>query len=154
MKAIFNKEPLTTNTLSPLSLGAIRPEGWLRAQMEAQARGITGRLREIWPDVGNGCAWLGGEGDGWERAPYYLDGLVSLAWGLDDEALKASAMDYIEWILASQREDGWFGPELNDDYWPLMVCLKALYQYFTATMDKRVLPFMDKFFKLLSNFIN
>ena len=34
MKAIFNKAPLTTNTLSPLSLGAIRPEGWLRAQME------------------------------------------------------------------------------------------------------------------------
>ena len=147
MKAIFNKAPLTTNTLSPLSLGAIRPEGWLRAQMEAQAKGITGKLREIWPDVGNGCAWLGGEGDSWERAPYYLDGLVSLAWGLDDEQLKASAMDYIEWILASQREDGWFGPELNDDYWPLMVCLKALYQYFTATMDKRVLPFMDKFFK-------
>ena len=147
MKAIFNKAPLTTNTLSSLSLGAIRPEGWLRAQMEAQAKGITGKLREIWPDVGNGCAWLGGEGDSWERAPYYLDGLVSLAWGLDDEQLKASAMDYIEWILASQREDGWFGPELNDDYWPLMVCLKALYQYFTATMDKRVLPFMDKFFK-------
>ena len=147
MKAIFNKAPLMTNTLSPLSLGAIRPEGWLRAQMEAQAKGITGKLREIWPDVGNGCAWLGGEGDSWERAPYYLDGLVSLAWGLDDEQLKASAMDYIEWILASQREDGWFGPELNDDYWPLMVCLKALYQYFTATMDKRVLPFMDKFFK-------
>ena len=116
MKAIFNKAPLTTNTLSPLSLGAIRPEGWLRAQMEAQAKGITGKLREIWPDVGNGCAWLGGEGDSWERAPYYLDGLVSLAWGLDDEQLKASAMDYIEWILASQREDGWFGPELNDDY--------------------------------------
>ena len=53
MKAIFNKAPLTTNTLSSLSLGAIRPEGWLRAQMEAQAKGITGKLREIWPDVGN-----------------------------------------------------------------------------------------------------
>ncbi|MBQ2433063.1 MAG: glycoside hydrolase family 127 protein, partial [Clostridia bacterium] len=147
MKPIFNRTPLTANTLAPLSLGSIRPEGWLKAQMEAQAKGITGKLREIWPDVGNGCAWLGGEGDGWERAPYYLDGLVSLAWGLDDETLKKSAMDYIEWILASQREDGWFGPEKNDDYWPLMISIKALYQYFTATLDKRVLPFMDKFFR-------
>ena len=147
MKPIFNRTPLTSNTLSPLSLGSIQPEGWLKKQMEAQAKGITGKLRKIWPDVGNGCAWLGGEGDGWERAPYYLDGLVSLAWGLDDEELKKSAMDYIEWILASQREDGWFGPEKNDDYWPLMICLKALYQYFTATLDKRVLLFMDKFFR-------
>lgn len=147
MKSIFNRAPLTPNTLAPLSLGSIRPEGWLRAQMEAQARGITGQLRKIWPSVGDGCGWLGGEGDSWERAPYYLDGLVSLAWGLDDEELKKSAMDYIEWILASQREDGWFGPEINEDYWPLMVCLKALYQYFTATMDKRVLVLADKFFK-------
>ena len=63
MKAIFNKAPLTTNTLSSLSLGAIRPEGWLRAQMEAQAKGITGKLREIWPDVGNGSGFEnGGQG--------------------------------------------------------------------------------------------
>ncbi|MBQ3079526.1 MAG: glycoside hydrolase family 127 protein [Clostridia bacterium] len=147
MKSIFNRTPLTPNTLAPLSLGSIHPEGWLRAQMEAQAKGITGRLREIWPDVGDNCAWLGGDGDSWERAPYYLDGLIPLAWGLDDEALKKSAMDYIEWILSSQREDGWFGPEKNDDYWPLIICVKALYQYFTATLDKRVLQFMDKFFK-------
>lgn len=147
MKSIFNRAPLTPNTLSPLSLGSIRPEGWLRAQMEAQAKGITGKLREIWPCVSDGCGWLGGDGDSWERAPYYLDGLIPLAWGLDDEALKKSAMDYIEWILASQKEDGWFGPELNDDYWPLMICIKALFQYFTATMDKRVLVLADKFFK-------
>ena len=147
MKAIFNRAPLTPNTLSPLSLGSIRPEGWLRAQLETQAKGITGKLREIWPCVGDECGWLGGSGDSWERAPYYLDGLVSLAYVLDDEKLKASAQDYIEWILASQREDGWFGPEINDDYWPLMICLKALYAYFTATMDKRVLPFIDKFFR-------
>ncbi len=147
MKSIFNRAPLTPNTLAPLSLGSIHPDGWLRAQMEAQAKGITGQLRELWPDVGNNCGWLGGDGDSWERAPYYLDGLIPLAWGLDDEELKKSAMDYIEWIIASQREDGWFGPEKNDDYWPLMICLKALYQYFTATIDKRVLQLMDRFFK-------
>ncbi len=147
MKSVFNRQPLTPNTYAPLSLGSIRPEGWLREQMEAQKDGITGRLRDIWPDVGDGCGWLGGDGDAWERAPYYLDGLVSLAWGLEDEQLKASAMDYIEWILNSQRPDGWFGPSKNNDYWPLMICLKALYNYFTATLDKRVLAFMDKFFK-------
>ena len=147
MKPIFNRAPLTPNTLSPLPLGSIRPEDWLYDQLRTQADGFTGPLHDQWPDVGDNCAWLGGDGDGWERAPYYLDGLVSLAWALDDEKLKALAMQYIEWILASQREDGWFGPEKNDDHWPLMVAMKALRQYFTAANDKRVLVLMDRFFK-------
>ena len=147
MKPIFNRAPLIPNTLSPLPLGSIRPEDWLLDQLETQRDGLTGRLDEVWPDVGPECAWLGGDGDGWERAPYYLDGLVALAWTLDDDGLKAKAMRYIEWILQSQREDGWFGPEKNRDYWPLMVALKALRQYFTATNDKRVLVLMDRFFK-------
>jgi len=147
MKPVFNRAPLVPNTLSPLPLGAIRPEDWLLDQLKTQAEGLTGKLDEVWADVGPDCAWLGGEGDGWERAPYYLDGLVSLAWALDDEALKAKCMKYIEWILASQQEDGWFGPANNKDHWPLMIALKALRQYFTASNDKRVLVLMDKFFK-------
>lgn len=147
MKPIFNRAPLTPNTLSPLPLGAIRPEDWLLKQLVAQRDGLTGRLDEVWADVGPDCGWLGGDGDAWERAPYYLDGLIALAWTLDDAALKAKCMKYIEWILQSQREDGWFGPEKNRDYWPLMVALKALRQYFMASNDRRVLVLMDKFFK-------
>ena len=147
MKPIFNRAPLPPNTVSRLPLGSIRPEGWLKDQLETQAKGFTGPLFDRWSDINDESAWLGGEGDAWERAPYYLDGLVSLAWTLDDEALKARAMRYIEWILSSQREDGWFGPEQNEDYSPLMVALKALRDYFTATNDKRVLRLMDRFFK-------
>jgi len=147
MKPIFNRAPLTPNNMAPLSLGSIRPEGWLLEQLRTQAEGLTAKLHEVWPDVGAECAWLGGDGDSWERAPYYLDGLVALAWTLDDEDMKQTAMRYIEWILGSQREDGWFGPEQNDDYWPLMIALKALRQYFTASGDKRVLVLMDRFFK-------
>ncbi len=147
MKPLFNRTPLTPNTLAGLPLGSIKPEGWLLEQLRTQADGLTGRLHEMWEDVGEHCGWLGGTGDAWERAPYYLDGLVPLAWALDDESLKGIAMRFIEWILASQREDGWFGPEGNDDYWPRMVALKALKQYFEATNDKRVLVLMDKFFR-------
>ena len=86
MKPVFNRAPLTPNTLSPLPMGAIRPEDWLLDQLRTQAEGLTGKLDEVWPDVGEGCGWLGGKGDNWERAPYYLDGLVALAWTLDDEA--------------------------------------------------------------------
>ena len=147
MKPIFNRAPLTPNALAPLPLGSIRPDGWLLDQLRTQADGLSGKLHEVWKDVGEDCAWLGGEGDGWERAPYYLDGLIPLAWALDDDGLKEVCKRYVEWMLQSQREDGWFGPEKNDDHWPLMIALKALRQYFSATGDKRVLVLMDRFFK-------
>ena len=147
MKPIFNRAPLTPNQLTELPLGSIQPEGWLRDQLRVQAEGLTARLHDVWPDVGDGCAWLGGDGDGWERAPYYLDGLIPLAWALDDAEMKALAQRYVEWILGSQQPNGWFGPEKNRDHWPLMVAMKALKQYFTATGDKRVLVLMDNFFK-------
>ena len=147
MKPIFNRAPLTPNALSPLPLGSIRPEDWLLDQLQTQRDGLTGRLDALWEDVGEQSGWLGGPGDNSDRAPQYLLGLVALAWTLDDEALKAKAMRYIEWILQSQREDGWFGPADNEDYWPLMVAMKALRLYFTATGDRRVLVLMDRFFK-------
>ncbi|MDL2206112.1 glycoside hydrolase family 127 protein [Eubacteriales bacterium OttesenSCG-928-N13] len=135
------------NKLSQLPVGAIKPQGWLLEQLKAQADGLTGQLFDIWPDVGENCGWLGGDGDAWERAPYYLDGLLPLAHQLEDERLLGIANRFIEWTLHSQQPSGWFGPESNDDWWPRMVMLKVLEQHFTATGDKRVLTFMDKYFR-------
>ncbi len=146
-KAFFNRAPLQKNKLAALPVGAVKPEGWLREQLQIQANGLSGQLFERWPDVGENCGWLGGDGDGWERAPYYLDGLVPLAYQLDDERLIALCQRFIDWTLQSQDERGFFGPKSNDDWWPRMVMLKVLQQYFTATGDKRVLTFMDRYFR-------
>ncbi|MBQ4285701.1 MAG: glycoside hydrolase family 127 protein [Bacteroidales bacterium] len=141
-------------------LGAIKPEGWLREMLERQRDGITANLDEIYPEVcGPDNGWLGGEGDRWERGPYWIDGLVPLAYILDDEALKAKAQAWIEWTLASQQEDGFFGPDksypyieglqrgMAHDWWPRIVALKFLQQYYNATGDERVIPFFDKYFR-------
>ena len=146
-KAIFNRAPLPDSGYAPLPLTAIKPRGWLQKQLAAQAEGLSGHLYEIWPYVSDDTAWLGGDGDAWERAPYYLDGLLPLALLTGDEKLTERAKRHIEWILSSQREDGQFGPESNDDYWPRSVALKALMQYYTATTDRRVPEFMLKYFK-------
>lgn len=143
-----------------LPLGTIRPDGWLLEMLERQKNGVTEELDIIYPEVvGERNGWLGGNGDQWERGPYWIDGLLPMAYILDDPALKAKAQKWVEWALASQREDGQFGPVKDypkepgiqttnaEDWWPRMVVLKILQQYYNATEDKRVLAFMDRYFR-------
>lgn len=144
--ATRNRAPLAPNTFDPLPLGAIRPTGWLRTQLEIQANGLGGHLDETWADVGPNSGWLGGTGESWERGPYFLDGLVPLAYQLDDARLKAKAQKFIDWTLDNQQPNGMIGPHSNDDWWPRMVMLKALTQYQEATGDPRVIPVMQHYF--------
>jgi hypothetical protein len=138
--------------LQPLPLGAIKPSGWLRRQLAIQAAGLTGHLDEFWPSIAN-SGWIGGNDEGWERAPYWLDGLVPLAILLDDERLKQKSRRWIDYILEHQHEDGWLGPvrapqpggrESVLDPWPQFVLFKALIQWYDATRDPRVIPAMLK----------
>ena len=157
---ISNRAPLLESRYLELPLGAIKPEGWLKLQMQAQVTGLTGHLDEVYPNVvGARNAWLGGDGDAWERGPYWIDGLLPLAYILDDKDLKAKAQVWVEAILGSQKEDGYFGPDIDrdpepglqrnnsHDWWPKMVALKIIKQYYMATRDERVIPFLDKYFR-------
>ncbi len=160
---ITNQSPLVSQPYTALSLGSIKPKGWLLEMLEIQKEGLTGNLDSIYEVVcGSNNGWLGGTGDGWERGPYWLDGLVPLAYILDDEHLKAKAQKWIEWSINNQREDGYFGPQplpdgyikipgiqqdKREDWWPKMVMLKVLQQYYSATQDKRVIALMDKYFR-------
>lgn len=145
--ALSNRAPLAANPFTPLPAGSIRPSGWLARQLRIQADGLGGRLDETWGDVGQNSGWLGGSGEKWERGPYFLDGLLPLAWALDDPKLKAKAQAFIEWTLSSARPDGMFGPAGNDDWWPRMVMLKALAQYHELTGDPRVIVLMRAYFR-------
>ena len=142
-----------------LPLGGISPEGWLREKLELQRDNISSDMDQTYPQVmGERNGWLGGDGDQWERGPYWIDGLLPLAYILDDESLKAKVQPWIEWALASQTEDGNFGPRTDYeheqgiqrnnslDWWPRMVVLKILQQHYNATADERVLPFMERYF--------
>lgn len=154
-----NRPPLVSKPYMELPLGAVKPEAWMQDQLQRMADGMTGHLDEIVPNImGSRNGWLGGDGDMWERGPYWIDGLVPLAYQLDDDALKAKAQKWIEWALASQTEDGFFGPtkdlpnvdglqrDRTHDWWPRMVVLKFMQQYYDATSDTRVLTFLTKYF--------
>ncbi len=158
-----NRLPLQPKPYLELPLGSIRPEGWLLEQLHRMRDGMTGHLDEIYPQVmGPRNGWLGGDGDGWERGPYWIDGLLPLAYILEDETLKGKVQPWIEWTLNNQREDGYLGPEpfteepprepglqksMRRDWWPKMVMLKILQQYYQATGDERVISALTKYFR-------
>ena len=63
-----------------LPIGEVEPQGWLRQLMERQRDGLTGKMDAVYPQVmGERNGWLGGDGDQWERGPYWSDGLLMMA---------------------------------------------------------------------------
>jgi hypothetical protein len=155
-----SRAPLRSNPYSELPLGAINPQGWLKEMLITQKNGATGKLDELYPLVmGKRNGWLGGDGDQWERGPYWIDGLLPLAYILDDKELIAKTKPWVEWAINSQQPDGYFGPskdygqepgvqrDNSRDWWPKMVMLKILKQYYSATADKRVITLMTNYFK-------
>ena len=145
-----NQEPLYPSAFRALPLGSIKPKGWLYDQLTVQANGLTGHLDEFWEDVGPNSGWLGGSGESWERGPYYLDGLLPLAYLLDDEELINKVKPWIEWTLNSVRPNGFFGPR-NPDWWARMVMLKVLMMYYEVSDDERVISLMINYFRYQSD---
>lgn len=155
-----NRYPLLLKPYMELPIGAIKPNGWLEEQMKRLATGMTGNMDVIYESVmGQRNGWLGGDGDVWERGPYWIDGLLPLAYILNDKELIDKVQPWIEWTLASQKPNGYFGPDTDreyepglqrgdsQDWWPKMVMLKIMQQYYSATKDKRVIPFLTNYFK-------
>ena len=120
----------------------IKPEGWLRRQLEIQAAGLSGNLDKMWPDVRD-SAWLGGDREGWERVPYWLDGFIPLAHLLDDEDLLARANRYVHAIVDRQQADGWICPCAPDqratyDLWAVLLIGKVLALHCEFVDDQQV----------------
>lgn len=135
--------------MSVLPLGDVRANGFLERQLLNQREGLTGHAEEIYRDIGE-SDWLTGKGVGgefgWERGPYYVRGLLALAYVLDDETLKAKASRWAEAYFASQRADGDIGPR-NGNWWANMLVLHFMRDWHEKTGDKRVVPFLENYFR-------
>ena len=107
--------------------------GWIKMQLLCQKNGLFGNLDSVWKDVRD-SKWLGGDEEGWERFPYYLNGLIPLAYALKDEELISKVNKYIDIIIKCQREDGRICPEndtdkFSNDLWSMFLILKVLTIY-------------------------
>jgi len=149
-----NLQPLLPSPLIKLPIGSIHPKGWLRHQLVLMAEGFTGHLPELspWCQL-QGSAWSSPDGEGaygWEELPYWLKGFGDLGYVLRDDRIITETRRWIEAVLSSQEPDGCFGPRANKanrDLWPNMIMLNVLQSLYEATGDRRVLPFMTRYFQ-------
>ena len=131
----------------------IKPEGWMKRQLQIQAQGLSGNLHKIWPDIRE-SAWIGGEREGWERVPYWLDGFIPLAYLLEDEEMIATAKKYIDAIISKQESDGWICPcpkekRAEYDTWAVQLITKTLKVYYDCSGDERI---PEVIYKALKNY--
>lgn len=154
-----NQGSLTDNAFVQLPMGAVKAKQWLEQQMLLQKNGLLGNIQDNYPAYTEDSAWRGGDGDSWEKGPYYFRGLTSVAYVLDDPELKDMAMEWINFCIDEQRDNGFFGPlkdgdgsSDNWDWWPRMVAIQTIRDYYEATElagdpDERVMPFFEKYFR-------
>jgi hypothetical protein len=156
-----NRPPLLPSPLIKLPVGAIKPGGWLRKQLELEADGFSGHLGELSRFLRKeDNAWLSPTAEGhspWEELPYWLKGFGDCGYLLGDQRIINEARLWIDAAIASQQEDGWFGPRANrggsrrekgkPDVWPNMIMLNALQSYYEYSGDERVPELMAKYFR-------
>lgn len=137
---------------------SIKPLGYIKEMLEIQANGLSGNLHKFWPDIKD-SKWIGGNAEGWERVPYWLDGFIPLAYLLDNQEMKDVAKFYIDNIIQRQSPDGWICPCEQEqrgryDMWACFLILKVLVVYYDATGDERIYDVVYKALKNLNSHID
>lgn len=146
---------------TPLKPGAVTPEGWLDHWARALAEDMTGHLDERAPVFKHAyrgyhfeCRGVLPHGMGWpvEQCAYWLDGLVRLAYILDDKALIQKAQSRLDPVVDGVLNGGdsffYWQPKsvLENDFnnWGHSHMGRALVAYYQATGDQRVLDALVK----------
>lgn len=146
--------------LRPLPLGAIKPSGWLRDQLVLEANGLAGHEHDFYPYVAD-SSWTGGgsEYSGLnEGFPYWLNGLVPLAYSLNDARLKDQVADAVTSVLSRQADDGWLGPETGRarNFWaryPLLLGMIQLVEAEPQTWEDPIVNATGRFVDLMVNML-
>jgi Beta-L-arabinofuranosidase, GH127 len=147
----------------PLPLGSIKPLGWLKDQLQLMADGLPGHEHDFYRHVSRN-PWLGGISEYSplnEAFPYWFNGLVPLAYGLNDERLKIQVLGAAEYIISHQQQDGWLGPETDlrqRNFWARYPVFLGLAQLVEAQPKMKypgtIIPAMHRFVNLMHSMLS
>ena len=155
-------------------LGQISPKGWLKKQVQLSADGFYSHLEDISEFLTAENGWLQWsttlaewsakhekqnpmyQDVAWEEQAYWVRGIYRLAILTGEQRLMDIAMRFINAMLDSVRENGYFGPECLlhaetdigeiPDIWPHMVMLDVIKDYYLETGDERAVGLLSGFF--------
>ncbi|PIG81121.1 hypothetical protein AARAC_009528 [Aspergillus arachidicola] len=125
-----------------IPVGATKPRGWVKDQLRLAADGLAGHMFEFYRYVKN-SSWLGGSEEYSElneAAPYWYNGIVPLAYTLNDERLKAQANQFLDYVIIHQADDGWLGPETTKEtrgLWARCLLLLGMAAHAQAEPERR-----------------
>ncbi|KAG2416198.1 hypothetical protein HFD88_007391 [Aspergillus terreus] len=156
-------EALLPYALEPLPLGVVQPNGWLRDQLRLMADGLPGHEHDFYRYVRDNL-WVGGDqeySDAHEALPYWYNGLVPLAYLLNDQRLKDQVTNTTDYVLSHQQPDGWLGPETNVSeraFWaryPMLLGLTQLAEVEANTpLRTRILDAIHRFVELAHSMLS
>jgi hypothetical protein len=126
------------------------------------ANGMTGHLLELSRFLTEDNGWLGTEKEGWETEPYWLRGFHDLGILTGDRRIRREAAHWIEAVISTRCEDGYFGPRtlrsvvgkngiVVCDLWPHMIMIDALRSHWETTKDERIPSLLLGFFRFCGN---
>jgi uncharacterized protein len=142
------RSPLLTPQYVKLPFGAVTPQGWLDSQLVLQLNSLTGHLSEIYSKVS-----LSGLNIRDEFYIQYYEGVVPLAYLMNDATLKKRADSAVNFFIKSQDTTTGIFLDSTDTIQGLnntSVC-RFMIQYYDISKDSRVLPFLKRFFHYLNN---
>jgi hypothetical protein len=166
-----DKGPKIKPQFIPLPPGAVRPCGWLNDWARDAAAGITGHLDERAEVFKHGYKGYGfkalgvkADGTGWplEQCAYWLDGLVRLAYILDDPQLIAKTRARLDPVVDGVNRGGeslvYWQPrsilsvemdKANGQFnnWAHSHMGRALVAYYQATGERRILDALVKAYR-------
>ncbi|HEX7510281.1 MAG TPA: hypothetical protein VF335_03205, partial [Chitinivibrionales bacterium] len=98
------RAPLLAPKYVKLPFGAVKPQGWLTTQLNLQANGMTGHIDEIYGSLKS----LASADRGAEYLYCYYEGLMALAYLVNNQTLITKAKAAVDYIISSQTADGNF----------------------------------------------
>ncbi|KAJ7189546.1 hypothetical protein GGX14DRAFT_547061 [Mycena pura] len=109
-------------TLAPkkfdtIPLGQIHPAGWLANQLRVQTEGLAGHEHEFYRWVKD-TDWVGGSAAYSyleEAGSYWFNAMVPNGVLVDAPPINAKTREFLDYVLDTQDESGWLGPEVGTD---------------------------------------